>query len=72
MSEWDKRGMVGLHALTPESKQRNEPSSKRHQISEGYTSATGQFRVGKSSFIIFSFIIKKDFVLSLNFSFIFF
>ena len=30
-------------------------SSKRHQISEGYTSATGQFRVGNSSFIIFSF-----------------
>ena len=73
MTSTRKKKKPRKHALTPESKQRNEPSSKRHQISEGYTSATGQFRVGNSCFIIFlllSFIIKEDFVLSLNFSFI--
>ena len=55
MTSTPKKKKPRKHALTPESKQRNEPSSKRHQISEGYTSATGHFRVGNSSFIIFSF-----------------
>ena len=60
MTSTPKKKKPRKHALTPESKQRNEPSSKRHQISEGYTSATCQFKVGNSSFIFsFTFFYNK-------------
>ncbi len=41
MTSTPKKKKPGKHALTPESKKQNEPSSKKHQISAGHTSATG-------------------------------